>query len=206
MFKIGDFSQLGQVSVKTLHHYDAINLFKPAHIDPGTGYRFYAADQLVRLNRILILKDLGFSLEQIATLLDAHLSIDQLRDMLQTRQTELAQHITVEQARLAKLAARLQLIEQEDKMPNYEVIPKQLEPTLVVSIRQTIPTYMDIGALIGEVYTYLAAQQVKPGISGAIWHDPEYRDQDVDAEALVFIEQPAPATERVRSMNARLSR
>ncbi|MBC7811584.1 MAG: MerR family DNA-binding transcriptional regulator, partial [Burkholderiales bacterium] len=61
MFKIGDFSKISQVSARMLRHYDDIDLFKPAHIDPFTGYRYYTVDQLPRLNRLLALKDLGLS-------------------------------------------------------------------------------------------------------------------------------------------------
>ncbi len=59
MFKIGDFSKLGQVSVRMLRHYDQLGLLKPDHIDTFTGYRYYAVEQLVRLNRILFFKDFG---------------------------------------------------------------------------------------------------------------------------------------------------
>jgi DNA-binding transcriptional MerR regulator len=66
MIKIGDFSKLSQATVKALRLYDEMGLLKPARVDNFTGYRYYSADQLPRLNRILALKDLGFSLEQIA--------------------------------------------------------------------------------------------------------------------------------------------
>ena len=69
MIEIGDFSKLSQVSVKALRLYDEMGLLKPARVDNFTGYRYYSADQLPRLNRILALKDLGFSLGQIAQLL-----------------------------------------------------------------------------------------------------------------------------------------
>jgi len=45
MFKIGDFSRISQVSVKTLRYYDEIGLLKPAHVDRFTGYRYYSVDQ-----------------------------------------------------------------------------------------------------------------------------------------------------------------
>jgi len=48
-------------------------LLKPSALDPDTGYRYYALDQLPRLNRILALKDLGFPLDEIAHLLDTDL-------------------------------------------------------------------------------------------------------------------------------------
>ncbi len=61
MLKIGDFSKLSRVSVQALRHYDEMNLLKPAQVDTFTGYRYYSASQLPRFNRILALKDLGFS-------------------------------------------------------------------------------------------------------------------------------------------------
>ena len=81
MFKIGDFSKLSRVSIRMLRHYDQIGLFKPAYIDPESSYRYYAADQLPRLNRILALKDLGFPLEQIASLLEENVTADEIRRM-----------------------------------------------------------------------------------------------------------------------------
>ena len=62
MFTIGDFARLGQVSVRMLRHYDAIGLLRPAVVRHA-GYRNYAAGQLARLNRIVALKELGFTLE-----------------------------------------------------------------------------------------------------------------------------------------------
>ncbi|MDZ4875250.1 MAG: hypothetical protein CLLPBCKN_004646 [Chroococcidiopsis cubana SAG 39.79] len=62
MFKIGDFSKLSRVSIKALRLYDEMGLSKPIQVDQFTSYRYYCASQLPRLNRILALKDLGFSL------------------------------------------------------------------------------------------------------------------------------------------------
>ena len=69
MLKIGDFSKLGQVSVRMLRHYDQLGLLNPDQIDKFTGYRYCAVEQLARFNRILFFKDLGFSLQQIKDLL-----------------------------------------------------------------------------------------------------------------------------------------
>jgi hypothetical protein len=59
VFKIGDFSRLSLVSVKALRYYDELGLLKPARVDEFTGYRYYSASQLTRLNRILAMKDMG---------------------------------------------------------------------------------------------------------------------------------------------------
>jgi hypothetical protein len=64
MLKIGDFSRLSQVSVKTLRYYDEVALLKPTQVDEVSGYRYYSMAQLRQLHRILALRDLGFSLDQ----------------------------------------------------------------------------------------------------------------------------------------------
>ncbi|GAB4076278.1 MerR family transcriptional regulator [Nostocoides australiense] len=80
MLSIGDFALHGQVSVRMLRHYDALGLLEPVHVDPSSGYRRYAAEQLSRLNRLIALKELGFTLEQIGPILDASVSADNLID------------------------------------------------------------------------------------------------------------------------------
>src|SRR5690349_12891500 len=140
MIKIGDFARLSQVSVVTLRYYDETDLLKPVHVDPFTGYRFYSADQLPRLNRILALKDLGFSLEQIRLMLADNLPVDQLRSMLTAQRTEVMKRLADEQERLSRIESRLRQIEMENKMPNYDVLLKTTSPMLVASRRVTIPT------------------------------------------------------------------
>ncbi len=124
MFKIGEFSKLSRVTVKTLRYYDEIGLLKPAEVDRFTSYRYYSVSQLPRLNRILALKDLGLSLDQIGQLLKDDLSPEQIRGMLRLKQAEIRQQVQEEQARLARVEQRLRYIEQEDKMPNYDVVIK----------------------------------------------------------------------------------
>lgn len=116
MIKIGDFARLSQVSVVTLRHYDEIGLLKPVAVDSMTGYRHYSVAQLPRLNRILALKDLGFSLEQIERVLGGGLTLDQLHGMLKMKHAEVEQQLADEQGRLVRIAARLRQIEQEDRM------------------------------------------------------------------------------------------
>jgi DNA-binding transcriptional MerR regulator len=76
MFSIGEFSKIAQVPGSLLRYYDQIGLFAPDHTDRFTGYRYYSAHQLARLNRILAFKELGLSLQQITRLLDDNISSD----------------------------------------------------------------------------------------------------------------------------------
>jgi DNA-binding transcriptional MerR regulator len=203
MIKIGDFARLSQVSVVTLRHYDELGLLKPTSVDPFTGYRYYSAGQLPRLNRILALKDLGFSLEQIEGALAGGLTLDQLRGMLKLKRAEVEMRLAAEQERLARIEARLRLIEMEDCMPQYDVLLKSVPAMLVASRRVSIPTNDQVPQYLGPAYrevydtvSKLGAKETGPCL--ALWHTPSDVYTDEDAEALVQIDRPIHGTERVR--------
>ena len=199
MFKIGEFSRLAQVPVKTLRYYDEIGLLKPAKVDESTGYRYYSADQLPRLHRILALRDLGFSLRQIARFLSEELSPAELRGMLRLRQAELQEQAKEAQARLNRVAWRLRQIEEEGTMPMYEVVVKKVPATKAAVLREVIPTYSEVGRLFSEIFAHLRNNRVRPvGPPFATYYDEEYREQDVDVEAAVPIESFLHEGERIK--------
>jgi len=187
MLKIGDFSRLGQVSVRMLRHYDKLGLLTPHHVDHFTGYRYYGFDQLPRLNRILALKDLGLSLDQIGKLLNAELSAEQLKGMLAIRQAELEQTIAEEQQRLHRVAARLRHIEHEGMAHDYEVVMKQSDPFTMAGIRSVVPHVKDMKAYRCNGYEELYSGLQEYGIPHdeielVIYHDASYTEEDIDME------------------------
>lgn len=107
MFMIGEFSRISRVPAKTLRYYDEIGLFSPMTVDKFTGYRYYSAEQLPRLNRILALKDMNLSLAEISKLLDEAISADELRGMFRLKEAELQHEVEEAQARLQRVAKRL---------------------------------------------------------------------------------------------------
>ncbi len=201
MFKIGDFSKLSQVSVRKLRYYEEMGLLKPIEVDRFTSYRYYSVDQLPRLNRILALKDLGFSLEQITQLLNEGLPPAQIRGMLRMRQAEIQQQVGEEQARLARVEARLRQIEQENTMSTYDVIIKKIEPQTVASLREVIPVPQDVGKMFDKMFTYLGQRGVRPGGPPmGIWHDPDYHEGDIDTEVAVPITEALPDSNGVKTV------
>jgi DNA-binding transcriptional MerR regulator len=131
MFSIGEFARHGRVSVRMLRHYDAIGLLRPASVDADSGYRFYQASQLAELNRIIALKDLGFTLGQVQAILAEQVSAAELRGMLKLRRAEIHAHIEAETARLARVQARLLTIEDEARVPVDGVVVKRVAPIRV---------------------------------------------------------------------------
>ncbi len=183
MFRIGEFSKVCQIPVSALRYYADIGLLTPARIDEATGYRYYSADQLPRLNRILALRDLGLSLDQIRQTLDESLSAEEMRGMLRLKQAEISQHVDNEQARLKRVAARLRQIEKEGKMPEQEVVLKQTDAQYVLAIREIIPTPEHVGVLLGESYGAVMQRGIQPSAPPiAIFHDGEFKPADMDVE------------------------
>ena len=194
MFKIGDFAKLTRVSVKTLHHYGDVGLFKPAWTDAATGYRFYSFEQLPRLNRILALKDLGFTLQQVADILDEGLSPGELEGMLRLRRAELEAQVAGAEISLRNVAARLYQIHREGKMSEHEVVLKPVGSLIVASAREivTSPERMRERclALLGEVFKVVEEHKLpRGGTTLALYHGSE---GGVDVEMAVMLEGSAP--------------
>jgi DNA-binding transcriptional MerR regulator len=198
MFKIGEFSRFSQVTVKTLRYYDEIGLLRPAEVDRFTGYRYYSASQLPRLHRILALKDLGFSLEQIGDLLEGDLTADQIRGILRMKQTEIKQQVAEEQARLARVEQRLKQIEQEEAMPTQEVVTKKVPAQMIASVRDTV-TIEGIAQLFGELFGYLGQLGLGPaGPPIGIYYDEEFREGAIDAEIAAPVAGSVPERGRIK--------
>jgi DNA-binding transcriptional MerR regulator len=193
MLKIGDLSRLTRVSIKTLRYYDEAELLKPAYVDPFTGYRYYSLDQLPRLNRILALKELGLSLQQICLLLAKQVTAAEMRGMLKMKRLEIQERLGEERERLARVEARLRQIEQEDQMPNADVVLKMIEPVRVAGLRATVPTFGDQGPLWNQLDSYLARNGLNPvGPCLTVYHDLEFRERDFDIEVCEPVAESAP--------------
>jgi DNA-binding transcriptional MerR regulator len=198
MFRIGDFSRLTQVTVKALRHYDQLGLLTPAQVDQETGYRYYSATQASRLNRILALKDLGLALDQIGQFLDADLSPEQLRALLLIKQRETRRHLEEERTRLARIEARLRQIE-EPARPAYDVVVKRSEAVRVASLRAILPERRAIRTLFAPLGAYRERHGLRVTDTTVIWHDPDFRETDVDVEATFATEDPLPPHADIRA-------
>lgn len=166
MFSIGDFARHGRVSVRMLRHYDAIGLLTPAHVDQVTGYRSYAAQQLSRLNRLVALKDLGFTLQQVQSILDDKVDVAELRGMLRLRQADLLSQIIADTARLAQVEARLLIIEREGTMPTDDIQIKRIPAVRVAELTATAASFEpeSISPVIQPLYDELCARLDRAGV------------------------------------------
>src|SRR6188508_3379709 len=167
MFSIGDFAALGRVSVRMLRHYDAIGLIRPARVDRSSGYRYYTAAQLALLNRVIALKDLGFTLQQVQVLIDEKVDPGELRGMLRLRRAQLAEEMAAGTARLALVDARLRMIETEGHMDTGDVILKNIPAVRVAELSAPASSYdgPDITTALGPLYPQLIERLESGGVT-----------------------------------------
>jgi DNA-binding transcriptional MerR regulator len=192
MLKIGDFSKLGKVSIRMLRHYDQIGILKPAHIDYYTGYRGYSIDQLPRLNRIIFLKEIGFSLSEVMKFLDNHLSVDDMKSMLIKRQKDIENEIIMAQVSLKRVEQRLNSIQSEGESPKYDINIKKTESFAYACHRTIVPHMyqMDFYCfdMYDKIYKELNKINVTPiGPEITMYYNEEYTETNLDVEAGIII-------------------
>jgi len=192
MFSIGDFARYGRISVRMLRHYDSIGLLRPASVDPLTGYRYYQAGQLSELNRIVALKELGFTLDQVRGILADEVSAAELRGMLQLRKAQIEVQIEAETTRLARVEARLLAIEDGGRTPVDGVVIKRLAPTRVAELVGTASSYQPeditpvIQPLYADLWTSIAKADVCPtGPAVAYYEDSQVLSGSITVHAAV---------------------
>ena len=180
MVRIGVFARLSEVSIKTLRYYDDIGLLLPAFVDDWSGYRYYTLDQLPRLYRILALKDLGFSLDEIAGLLRRNLPPAEMSRLLLDKQAEMQKRLAEESARLARVETRLRQLELEGTMSDYDVRLKTVAPQTVAAIRETIPDWDQVSPTFNRLFDEVIAYVGRHGgqMAGAPF------DRWLDAESM----------------------
>jgi DNA-binding transcriptional MerR regulator len=203
MLKIGEFARLGQVSPRMLRHYDQLGLLRPERVDPETGYRSYGVAQLARLHRLLALHDLGFTLEQIAGVLERDPPLEQLRGMLRLRRAEHEQTVAAERSRLRRIEAHLRAIEGSNVVQTQDVVIKQTQQVRIAEARGTVPELAaeHIGPLFEALGTRLAshiqAAGAQPGTLIGYYDEPA-DDGTVGVHVAFEIgAQPVPAADGI---------
>ena len=188
--KIGEFSRLMQVTVKTLRHYEQKGLLIPDEVDEWTGYRYYNISQMLRLNSIRQLQQLGFTLDEIKNLFDdeSHIpSVEQLTEKIEETERQLKLLIT-------RRNQLLELIDSRKKIKTMEKFSIESLPEIIVaSHREIISDYSALGMLcytvIGPEMQRLGCKCPPPGYCFTVEHNKEYTPTDIDIEYCEQVEE-----------------
>ena len=181
--KIGEFSKMMQVTVKTLRHYEQKGLLLPDEVDEWTGYRYYSIDQMQKLNTIRNLQQLGFSLDEIKEIFEEDSqvpTIEQLSEKIEETQRQL-QKLRTRRERLLHWRNTRKNI---SKMEKFSI--QSLPEIIVASHREVIPNYEALGPLcvnvIGPEMQRLGCECPPPGYCFTIEHNQEYSPTNIDIE------------------------
>jgi DNA-binding transcriptional MerR regulator len=207
MFRIGEFSRIARVTIDTLRHYDAVGLLKPEKVDPFTGYRYYSARQLRSLNRILALKEVGFSLEEIARILQGEPTHDELRGMLKAQLARAENEIHAAHERHARILTRLNLFMLEENMPAYEVTVKAVEKLTVAAIREVVPSVEQMpqrcSVMFDTIEGWLRANNLPACAAVTIYYNKGFARENIDTECAFIIPDIGPLdTEKSKGLIA----
>ncbi len=173
---IGEFASLCGVTVKTLRHYEKLKLLSPDCVDEWSGYRYYTLAQAQRLNRILHLKRIGLSLDEIAELFD---SGDDCPDTALVSQKILDCQTEIKRMRirLAELQALKKRVLTQTKMRQFEI--KEIPSRIVASCCRVLKDYSKLGPLcynvIGPEMMRVGCTCPEPQYSFSVEHG-EYRE------------------------------
>lgn len=173
LITIGTFSHIGRVSTRLLRHYHAVGLLVPAEIDGDNDYRLYDPAQLHELHRILALRDLGFSLEEIRRLFDAGVPDDQMRLRLEELEAETAEAQQAAQSRLRSIRARIRALDGEEVAE-----PLQLQSFEPIPFWSVSGTYSpaEARAVVSELFAFGQERMLAPPFVTARWTDAFDKD------------------------------
>lgn len=197
--KIGEFSKLMQVTVKTLRHYEDIGILKPCEVDRWTGYRYYKLEQMQQLEKIRHLKEAGFSLEEIREMLESHSpvpDVGQLESKIRACEGELEI--------LRSRRERLQrMLDSQRELNAMDKIGIQALPGIIVaSHRETIPNLEALGPLcvnvIGPEMQRLGCKCPPPGYCFTIEHSEEFSPAGIDIEYCEQVEETGKDSEIIQ--------
>lgn len=143
MLKIGEFSKIVRVSARMLRYYEEKGLLTPAEIDRFTDYRLYSIEQISELRCITELRDIGFSVEEIAEALPRFNDGKYMREILAKKRKQIYEIIAEEQNKLERIAEMngriINNIREDNNIFMGEVELKKLESVKVLALLTNVP-------------------------------------------------------------------
>ena len=124
-FKIGEIAEMFDISVRALHLYDKMGLFTPEYTDENTGYRYYIADQIQKLNTIISFKKVGFSLTEIKKLYDNHMNSSYLLGILKNKSKFFEQQICIASFNIENIQHMIKSVEEAENIQKRDELSEQ---------------------------------------------------------------------------------
>lgn len=202
MYKIGELSKLCRLPVKTLRFYDSEGLLVPDAIDRFTGYRYYSAARLSDCNRIIALKELGFSLDEIKRRMKAR-EPDDILALIDEKRAELDAQSNQIALRQKRLDSVRQIITEGEKNM-FEMVIRNSDTMRFAAKRKIYDSKADAEAEITKIKNVLP-KSILGMRSVIINYETEYREADLDLAACVEITGKFPKDSGYEDKTIKLS-
>lgn len=198
MFRIGEFSKMGKITIKALRYYDEIGLLKPEEIDKFSGYRFYGTNQLVTLHQIQSFRQIGLSTHEIKLIFSGY----DAESVLLKRKAELTAQLEDTTDRLSRIEFILQGKEGKIIM-NYAATIKEIPECIVYSKKMTAPSYDSYFQMIPAVgeqvmKKYPNLKCAVPEYCFVVYLDGEYREKDINIELCEAVTEIQPDFDEIK--------
>ena len=193
LYKIGMFANMNRVTIKTLRYYDEQKLLKPVYVDDENGYRYYEAGQVAELHRIIALKNMGFSIEDIRSILQGA----EEKALLLRKKQEILKEIAALTAKLAEVDGYLT---KEDMGLSAPVLIKRIPEVIVCSMEQRIESYDALFWLMpemGEEMERLGCTCAEPEYCFTHYPEPGYKEEDILVEVCQMVTHKKPDSDKV---------
>jgi DNA-binding transcriptional MerR regulator/effector-binding domain-containing protein len=193
VYKIGEFSKITNLTIKTLRYYDEEGILHPSsYLD--NGYRIYNEEDYYKAQRIVLLRDLDFSIREIKDVLRNVSTEEELQYFFKEKQEMIIEKIKSQKALVKKINTFLSPNQnQENTNRSYTMLVKEIESIQVASIR-FIGQYTEMGTYIGKLYKYLKSNST--GIPFACYYDGEYKEE-ADIEICIPIKKYMKSTNEI---------
>ncbi len=200
MIKIGDFSILTGISIHMLRNYDKTGLLKPERVDRLTGYRYYGENQIMKANRIQVLKSLGFGLKEISCMLPDDILDTTIQSHLHNKIKEKERSLAETQRQIIQIQQALQELNSRNEY-TLSVHVKKFPIRKVASVRAKIGEFSEEGLLWQRLDTGCEKHGARPAnvpYCFAITHSIDFENRSIDTEVMRVVDKLLPDIDGLR--------
>lgn len=193
-YKIGMFANMNRVTIKTLRYYAEQNLLNPVYVDEENGYRYYEASQIADLHKILALRGMGFSIEDIRCIIHG----EEEKALLQRKKQEILKEIAALTAKLAEVESYLS---QKDSALSQPVLIKKIPEVTVCTMERKIKSYdelFDLMPEMGEEMEQLGCICAKPEYCFTRYMEQGFKENDILVEVCQSVTEKKEDSDKVR--------
>lgn len=178
LYKIGMFANMNRVTIKTLRYYDEQKLLIPVYVDEENGYRYYAAGQMAQLNRIIALKNMGFSIDDIRKIIDGA----EEKSFLLEKKQEILKELAVLTEKLSQVESYLA---RESMNLSAPVLIKEIPEAIVCTMKHRIKSYdalFELMPQMGAQMEMLDCKCAQPAYCFTHYLESGYKEEDILVE------------------------